>query len=244
MSKFKIHIIDVQNKMQNYIWVIENIENKNAVVIDPTESAPVLQLLKEKQLTIAQIWVTHWHKDHTQGIPQLSDQKSIPVYGPANEKDKIPVLTHFLVDGDHFSFDGLTVEILTTPGHTLGHISYYITELDAVFVGDTLFAMGCGRVFEGTHQQMFESLQRLAQLPKQTLIYCGHEYTLTNAQFALTIEPENTILQERFNQVDQLRKQNQPTLPTLLSLELQTNVFIRAQSADEFSKIRTLKDQS
>lgn len=244
MSNFKVHLIDVHNKMQNYIWVIENTSNQHAVVIDPTEAAPVLELVQQHQLHIQQIWITHWHKDHTFGVPELLQHTSVPVYGPDAEKEKIPVLSHFLHDHDQLTFDGLTVEVIATPGHTLGHISYFVPAIEAAFVGDTLFAMGCGRVFEGTHEQMFHSLQRLAKLPKETQLYCGHEYTLANAQFSLIIEPDNTALQARTAEVEQLRAQQLPTLPTQLAIELETNLFLRAQTAEEFSKIRTLKDQS
>ncbi|MBF7687605.1 hydroxyacylglutathione hydrolase [Acinetobacter rathckeae] len=242
MQNFKIHVIDVANSSQNYIWLIED-RNNNTVVIDPTESACVVDYCATHQLQIKQIWFTHWHKDHTGGVSGLLEVYQVPVYGPIYEQQKIPMITHALSDGDYFKFADLSIEVIYTPGHTLGHICYYISAIESAFVGDTLFALGCGRVFEGTHQQMFNSLQRLSALPISTKIYCAHEYTLSNAKFALTIEPHNLLLQQRAEHIENLRLLNQVTLPSTLSIELETNPFLRVESVNEFSHIRTLKDQ-
>ncbi|MDB0156103.1 hydroxyacylglutathione hydrolase, partial [Acinetobacter baumannii] len=173
---------------------------------------------QEHQLTLKQIWLTHWHKDHIGGVADLTANTSMAVYGPRDELSKIPGITHPLQHDDHLKFNDLKVEIIATPGHTLGHIVYFIEELNTLFCGDTLFAMGCGRLFEGTAEQMYHSLNRLAALPTATKVYCTHEYTLSNAEFALSVEPENHALQERAEQVRMLRQEGKITLPSSIEL--------------------------
>ena len=182
--RYRIHFIDVQNALQNYIWILEDTETQEAVAVDPTEAELVTQFCQKHQLNLKQIWLTHWHKDHIGGVADLTAAQNITVYGPRDELTKIPGITHPLQHDDHLKFNDLKVEIIATPGHTLGHIVYFIEELEAVFCGDTLFAMGCGRLFEGTAEQMYHSLSRLAALPTSTKVYCTHEYTLSNAEFA------------------------------------------------------------
>lgn len=239
---YKVHVIDVKNQLQNYIWLIEHCASRDVVVVDPTESQLVIDYCQQHQLNLSQIWLTHWHKDHVGGVPALIAERNVPVYGPRLELSKIPMISQPLDHDDHFTFHDLKVEIISVPGHTLGHIVYYIDQIETVFCGDTLFAMGCGRVFEGTMEQMYHSLNRLAALPIRTQVYCTHEYTLSNAKFALTIEPDNLALQQRALQVQQLREQNQITLPSSIELELATNPFLRVESVEEFERIRTLKD--
>ena len=240
---FKIHVIDVKNQLQNYIWLLEDTRSHEVVVIDPTEGQLVLDYCQAHDLQIKQIWLTHWHKDHIGGVPELIAGQNIPIYGPREELSKIPFLSHPLQDQEQFEFNDLTVDIIAVPGHTLGHIVYFIDEIDTLFCGDTLFAMGCGRVFEGTMEQMYQSLNRLAALPQRTKVYCTHEYTLSNAQFALQVEPENKALIARAEQVQQLRDKQQITLPSSIALELETNPFLRVESAEAFKQIRALKDQ-
>ena len=239
---FKIHVIDVKNALQNYIWLIEDCQTKDVIVVDPTEADLVKKYCDEHQLSLKQIWLTHWHKDHIGGVPELITEKNIPVYGPREELSHIPFLSHPLMHDDQFEFNGLKIEIIAVPGHTLGHIVYFIDELDTVFCGDTLFAMGCGRMFEGTPEQFYHSLNRLASLPPRTQVYCTHEYTLSNAQFALHIEPENRAIQQRAEEIRQLRERGETTLPSTIELELETNPFLRVDSAEEFARIRALKD--
>ncbi|HBM7888296.1 TPA: hydroxyacylglutathione hydrolase, partial [Acinetobacter baumannii] len=233
--RYRIHYIDVQNALQNYIWILEDTETHEAVAVDPTEAELVTHFCQEHQLTLKQIWLTHWHKDHIGGVADLTANTSMAVYGPRDELSKIPGITHPLQHDDHLKFNDLNVEIIATPGHTLGHIVYFIEELNALFCGDTLFAMGCGRLFEGTAEQMYHSLNRLAALPTATKVYCTHEYTLSNAEFALSVEPENHALQERAEQVRMLRQEGKITLPSSIELELATNPFLRAESVDEFA---------
>lgn len=240
--RYRIHYIDVQNALQNYIWILEDTETHEAVAVDPTEAELVTHFCQEHQLTLKQIWLTHWHKDHIGGVADLTANTSMAVYGPRDELSKIPGITHPLQHDDHLKFNDLNVEIIATPGHTLGHIVYFIEELNALFCGDTLFAMGCGRLFEGTAEQMYHSLNRLAALPTATKVYCTHEYTLSNAEFALSVEPENHALQERAEQVRMLRQEGKITLPSSIELELATNPFLRAESVDEFAHLRSLED--
>jgi len=240
--RYRIHFIDVQNALQNYIWILEDTETYEAVAVDPTEAKLVTQFGDEHHLTLKQIWLTHWHKDHIGGVADLMANSTLAVYGPRDELSKIPGITHPLQHDDHLKFNDLKAEIIATPGHTLGHIVYFIEELDTLFCGDTLFAMGCGRLFEGTAEQMYHSLNRLAALPTTTKVYCTHEYTLSNAEFALSVEPENHALQERAEQVRKLRTEGKITLPSSIELELATNPFLRAESVDEFAQLRSLKD--
>ena len=240
--RYRIHFIDVQNALQNYIWILEDTETHEAVAVDPTEAELVTQFCNDHHLTLKQIWLTHWHKDHIGGVADLTANSNLAVYGPRDELSKIPGITHPLQHDDHLKFNDLKAEIIATPGHTLGHIVYFIEELNALFCGDTLFAMGCGRLFEGTAEQMYHSLNRLAALPTTTKVYCTHEYTLSNAEFALSVEPENHALQERAEQVRILRKEGKITLPSSIELELATNPFLRAESVEEFAHLRSLKD--
>ena len=239
---FKIHVIDVKNQLQNYIWLLEETNSHDVVVIDPTQADLVEEYCQKNQLNLSQIWLTHWHKDHIGGVPDLLAKYQIPVYGPREELTKIHVISHPLQHEDHFIFHDLKVEVLGVPGHTLGHIVYFIDQLETLFSGDTLFAMGCGRIFEGTATQMYHSLNRLAALPPDTKVYCAHEYTLSNALFALHVEPDNLALQQRTQQVQQMRDRAEITLPSNIRLELETNPFLRADSVEEFARIRQLKD--
>lgn len=242
MSNYKVHLLDIQNQLQNYIWLLEHTISRDVIVVDPTEAEPVEQYCREHGLNLSQIWLTHWHKDHIGGVPELLQSRNIPVYGPREELSKIPFITHPLQHEAHFKFHDLHVDVLAVPGHTLGHIVYFMDAIDTLFCGDTLFAMGCGRVFEGTFEQMYHSLNRLAALPARTQVYCTHEYTLSNAKFALHVEPDNLALQQRYQQVEDLRLLNQPTLPSTIELELQTNPFLRVDSVEEFQKLREMKD--
>jgi len=242
MMPFKIHCIDVKNSLQNYIWLLEHTPTHQVAVIDPTEAELVQDYCAEHGLELSQIWLTHWHKDHIGGVPDLIRKQTLPVYGPKAELEKIPFINHPLEHDDQFSFHGVEVQIIAVPGHTLGHIVYFLDAIDMLFCGDTLFAMGCGRVFEGTYQQMYHSLARLAALPPRTQVYCTHEYTLSNAQFAKHVEPDNPAILERFEQVERMRMLGQCTLPSTIAAELETNPFLRADSVEEFQHLRVMKD--
>ncbi len=221
-----LNIYPVRAFKDNYIWVIHN--EKYAVVVDPGDANPVLSYLYNMNLQPVAILNTHHHNDHVGGNAKLLEQYSIPVYGPENKS--VTTITNHLKANDHILFEELSINlnVLEIPGHTLDHIAYYSdTEESILFCGDTLFACGCGRVFEGTAQQMFTSLQQLANLPNDTLVYSAHEYTLSNACFARLVEPENIMLLEREIEIKLLRDKGLPTLPTTIATEKETNPFLR-----------------
>ncbi|MGE0699555.1 MAG: hydroxyacylglutathione hydrolase [Hyphomicrobiaceae bacterium] len=199
--------------------------------IDAPEAAPVRKALAEKGWKLSHILVTHHHADHTQGIAALKAESGCIVVGPKGEAQRIQGLDRTVGGGDRLKLGGHEVQVIDTPGHTAGHITYWVPGEKLAFVGDTLFAIGCGRVIEGTPEMMWTSLSRLAKLPADTMIYCGHEYTQSNARFALTIEPENAALVARAAEVDRLVAAGKATCPSRLGDELETNPFLRPQVA-------------
>lgn len=213
----------------NYIWMISRPGSGQTWVVDPGDAHAVLKTLDNQHLKLAGILITHHHYDHTGGIEKLCARYPVPVYGPDNPA--IQGITHPLRDKDSFDLEGIPFSVIATPGHTLDHIAYYIRETEtsspALFCGDTLFAGGCGRLFEGTPEQMHASLSRLSQLPGNTRVFCAHEYTLANLEFALAVDPDNIFLQKRLNETAILRKRQSPTVPSTLDTELQTNPFLR-----------------
>ncbi len=217
-------IIPLPALNDNYIWMMVHPDEPLAAVVDPGDAKPVIEALKEQQLTLTAILITHHHWDHTNGISKLLEYSHVPVYGPAND----PVhCSRPLKAGDKIYLDELqaTLKVLDIPGHTLGHIAYVGEGL--LFSGDTLFTGGCGKVLEGTASQMHHSLSQLAALPSETLVYCGHEYTEANLRFAKAVEPNNPDLSARIVEVAEKRAKNQPTVPAPLGLELKTNPFLR-----------------
>lgn len=211
----------------NYIWLVPDPGHRAAIVIDPGDAGPVRTALATHGLTIAAIFCTHHHADHSGGILALAQGTEIPVYGPAREV--VPGVTHPVSEGDEVRVAGFPehFQVLDIPGHTAGHIAYFDDE--RLFSGDTLFSAGCGRVFEGTPAQLFESLEKLAALPAGLEVYCGHEYTLKNLEFALTIEPHNPVLIDYYRKIGRLRERNEPSLPSSLGLERQINPFLRVR---------------
>lgn len=199
--------------------------------IDAPEAAAVEAALAAAGWKLTHILVTHHHADHTDGIPALKAKYGAKVIGPKGEAVKIKDLDETVGGGDVFKLGQVEVRVLDTPGHTIGHITYWMPEAKAAFVGDTMFSLGCGRVIEGDMKMMWGSLAKLAALPPETAVYCGHEYTAANAKFSLTIEPENAALQARAQEVEQLRAAGKATLPTTIGRELATNPFIRPGSA-------------
>ncbi len=207
----------------NYLWALHN--SQEAVVVDPGAAQPVLDFLANHQLDLVGIIVTHWHPDHIGGIEELLQHYKVPVYGPRSQH--IPQISHIVKDGEHIRLLETTLNIIAVPGHTLDHIAYHAPEQTALFCGDTLFAAGCGRLFEGTPEMMYHSLQKLVCLPENTRIYCAHEYTVSNLRFALEVEPHNPIILNRLLACEQLRKNGQCTLPSTLLEETLTNPFLR-----------------
>ena len=219
-----INIEPIEAFSDNYIWLLTT--NEGSIVIDPGESQNLLKILKENNFNLKAILITHHHFDHTGGINEILSEKSIDVYGPNNNIDSINIR---VTNKSKINLLGIEFEIIEIPGHTLDHIAYYSENNDhpILFCGDTLFAGGCGRVFEGTFEQMHDSLSILKELPINTKIYCGHEYTESNLKFAKSVEPLNQKIISRYNEVIELRKQGIPSLPTTLELELETNPFLR-----------------
>lgn len=225
----------------NYAFLIE--ANGNAVVIDPSEAAPVIKELERKGLKLTGIWNTHHHWDHVGGNRELKKRYSCKVVGSWNDRYRVPEVDETYDDGESFFFEGLKVDVIAIPGHTIGAIAFYVPQIKSVFTGDTLFILGCGRLFEGTPAQMWESLGRLTSLPKDTLIYCGHEYTRQNAVFARTINPEDEALRVRILELEHKLNNLQFSVPGTIASELLTNPFLTAGSPERFAELRRLKDQ-
>jgi hydroxyacylglutathione hydrolase len=218
-----LEIVPLPAFTDNYIWTLR--QGRHAAVVDPGEAGPVKEYLAREKLELCAILATHHHPDHTGGIAELVKMKKVPVHGPKGEP--IPELTHPVGQGDMVEIPELAAKfsVLDIPGHTRAHVAYY--GLESLFCGDTLFACGCGRVFEGTPEQMLDSLNRLAALPDATRVYCGHEYTLANIRFARAVDPKNTALAERELRVQKLRDAGKPSLPSTLGEERATNPFLR-----------------
>ena len=216
----------------NYGVLIHDPASSQTASIDAPEASAVKKALSEKGWSLTHILVTHHHIDHTGGNEELKSETSCTITGPRAEAAKVPGIDVQLGEGDTYDFGGFKADILDVGGHTTGHIAYHFPSAKVAFVGDTLFALGCGRVFEGTPEMMWSALDKLRSLPAETVVYCGHEYTLSNAEFAITIEPENAALQARCEDIKALRARGEPTLPTTIGLELETNPFLRTSSPD------------
>lgn len=219
----------------NYIWCLINDETKHCIVVDPGEAKPVLEYLKPLELSLDAIFITHHHWDHTNGIKGILKEHSVPVYGPANEK--IIGVSNPVDEGEEIGLPHwpITFKVIATPGHTLGHIAYYGSGL--LFCGDTLFSAGCGRLFEGTAEQMLDSLNKFLKLPDETQIYCGHEYTLSNLQFAQIIEPTHVRIKEYLEEIRKLRQEKLPSLPAVLGNERLINPFLRCEMPEIVSRL-------
>jgi len=233
----------------NYIWLLRPRGDRRCWVVDPGEATPVLRYLQAHDLTLEGILLTHHHPDHIGGVAELA-KPGVTLIGALQDTYRLPPLTLQVSSGDRFQMLGHTLQVIEVPGHTLGHLAFYIPETTPpmLFCGDTLFAGGCGRLFEGTPEQMHASLQSLAQLPETTQVFAAHEYTLKNLEFALKVEPSNPALTERLASCKALRTHQEPTLPSTLALELATNPFLRVdqpeviQAAQHYSGHPQLKD--
>ena len=230
MAKLEIHQFPALS--DNYGVLIHDPASDVTASIDAPEAHAVLDALARTGWRLTHILTTHHHHDHTGGNAALKAQTGCTIVGPRAEATKIPGLDKAVGEGDSFEFGQFEVRVLDVPGHTAGHIAYWLPEAKVAFVGDTLFAMGCGRLFEGSAETMWTSLGKLMALPSDTALYCGHEYTASNAAFALTVEPENAQLVARADEVRKARERGEPTLPTRLDVELETNPFLRASSPD------------
>lgn len=240
----------------NYAFLLRDKDSGSVALIDVPEAAPVASKLNELGWTLTDIWLTHHHPDHIQGVPALIADHPARIYGAKADEHRLPTLDHALADGDSFKFGAHDVQVMDVSGHTLGHIAFYMPAAETVFTADSLMALGCGRLFEGTASQMWTSMQRLMKLPQNTTVCSGHEYTQSNAKFALTVDPDNAALISRSREIDQARRNSEPTVPSTLSLELQTNPFLRpadpgiraqlgmenATDTEVFAEIRARKD--
>ena len=224
-----LNVLTVPAFNDNYLWIIH--DGSHAAVVDPGDAAPILAALKTHDLSLVAILLTHHHADHVGGVPTLLQHADVPVYAPRN--DRIANVTQLLDEGDevHIPQLDLTLSVLEVPGHTLGHIAYVAKEQGWLFCGDTLFAGGCGRMFEGTPKQFLSSLDKLAALPDDTKVFCAHEYTLSNLRFALAAEPDNAALAARLKEEQHKRDQDQPTVPSFIGLEKATNPFLRTRES-------------
>ena len=226
----------------NYIYLLE--EGRNALAIDPGDPRVILNFLKENSyLKLTYILNTHHHSDHVGGNQVLVQETGAKVIGFSEDAHRIPLITKTVEDGDSLTLLGLSIQVLHVPGHTTGHIAFYIPDLKALFCGDTLFGLGCGRLFEGTAEQMWTSLQRLNDLPEDTQVFCAHEYTVQNGHFACSISPDDRTLEKYLESMILKREKNQPTVPSLLKSEQEYNPFLKAESPSVFSHLRKQKDQ-
>jgi hydroxyacylglutathione hydrolase len=235
-----MEIVPVPAFTDNYLWLVHDHGSNETAVIDPGDAAPVLAEARNRGWTITQIWNTHWHPDHTGGNLAIKEATGAKISGPAVEN--IPGRDVKLQEGAEVRLGQHSGRVIEVPGHTLGHIALIFDEERVAFVGDTLFAMGCGRLFEGTPQQMYDSLARLAALSGDTKLYCAHEYTLSNAHFARHAEPGNGAVADRLAKVKQLRDEGKITIPTTVAQERETNPFVRATNVEEFARLRREKD--
>ncbi|MEO8455023.1 MAG: hydroxyacylglutathione hydrolase [Sphingomicrobium sp.] len=235
-----LEIVPVPAFSDNYIWLVRDEASGETAVVDPGDASPALAEAEQRGWRVTQVWNTHHHWDHSGGNLAVKEATGCTVSGPAAEN--IPGRDVALSEGSELRIGDHCGRAIEIPGHTLGHVALIFDEDRIAFVGDTLFAMGCGRLFEGTAQQMYHSLQRLAGLPEDTALYCGHEYTLANARFAAHAEPGNVAIASRLEQVEALRDCGEITLPTSVAQERETNPFVRASNWEEFARLRAEKD--
>jgi hydroxyacylglutathione hydrolase len=238
MTQFLTHLIPCLQ--DNYAVILHDLASKMTLLIDAPEAAPIEAFLAQKGLTLTHILLTHHHNDHIAGVDALVAKYAPQVLGNKADAHRLPKLSQ-AITGD-FTLNGVEIKVYDTPGHTIGHIVYYFPAQKLLFAGDTLFAGGCGRLFEGTPQAMYAAIQPLKKLPDDVQLYCGHEYTLSNLRFALSLAPDNQALHTRLEVAQAKRAKGEPTIPSLMGEEKATNPYLKAKNADEFAAIRAKKD--
>ena len=226
----------------NYSYLIIDNDKQEACVVDPSEAKPIINYLNDKNIKLKYILNTHHHYDHVGGNAELKKKFGSVVLGFNGDAIRIPEIDILLKDNEIWNSGNFKAKIIHIPGHTLGHICFYFFDENLLFTGDTLFSLGCGRIFEGTYEQMYDSLNKLKSLPKETKIYCGHEYTLNNSKFCLQHDSENSSLLKKIEFIKKQRNNNLPTIPSTLQDEIDCNIFLRADDLKTFSKLRDLKD--
>lgn len=236
-----LDVVAVPVLTDNYVWLIHNGATGETAAVDPSLADPVLDAAAAKGWSLTQVLNTHWHPDHTGGNAGISMATGAPITAPA-EARRVSTVDRIVTEGDRVTVAGAEALVWNIPAHTAGHIAYLFEEEGMIFVGDTMFAMGCGRLFEGTAKQMYANLRRIAALPDEVRIYCGHEYTLANARFAHHVEPGNQAIAARLAEVQALSETQTITLPTTVAQERETNPFLRATNWQEFARLRTEKD--
>ncbi len=237
-----LEIVRIPVLSDNYIWLVHEPYSGETMVVDPAVATPVLAEASSRGWKITQIWNTHWHPDHTGGNAEIKAATGCIITGPEAEYARIPTLDVQVKGGNTVMLGAASATVIDVPAHTAGHIAYHFAADKAAFVGDTLFAMGCGRLFEGTADQMYGNMRKLEALGDETAIYCAHEYTISNGTFALTVEPNNAALIERMADVTAMRDRGEATVPTSIALERATNPFMRAGSVAELAARRAAKD--
>ena len=254
MPPLEIH--QIPTRRDNYVYLLREPESGRVGVVDPSDAEPVIEALERLGWTLTDIINTHHHNDHTGGNLELKEKYGCPVVGPRADRDRIAGIDMDVGDGDTYRLGEAEAKVFDTPGHTRGHIGYWFPDSKALFCGDTLFALGCGRLFEGTAEQMWHSLSKFRAVPDDTLVYCAHEYTQANAKFALTVETDNAALKARAREIDAMRAADRPTVPSTMGVERETNPFLRADldsmrravgmegaaPAEVFGEIRSRKD--
>jgi hydroxyacylglutathione hydrolase len=226
----------------NYAWLVHDDASGRTAALDPGEAQPLLDAAAARGWTIDAVWLTHWHGDHVDGAAAIKAATGARVVGPEAERAKIPALDDGVGEGDVVALGDAEATVWHVPGHTAGHVAFHFADDGVIFTGDTLFALGCGRLFEGTAAEMFANMQRYAALDDATQVCCGHEYTQSNGRFALSIDPNNAALAARMVEIDRLRAAGEPTVPTTIGAERATNPFLRATDATTFAKLRAQKD--
>jgi hydroxyacylglutathione hydrolase len=226
----------------NYAYLIIDEKNSTACVIDPSESKPVINFLEKHKIRLKFILNTHHHYDHVGGNQELKEKYTAKVIGYKGDKDRIPGIDFLINDQENWKQGNFEAKVIHIPGHTLGHICFYFYKENSVFTGDTLFSLGCGRIFEGTYSQMYNSLKKLKMLPENTKIFCGHEYTKQNSKFCIMYDKNNQNLKNKINEIEKKLEKGLPTIPSTIKDELECNIFLRSDNLENFSKLRDLKD--